>query len=126
MTNEATIIDADLANPNLSTSSIKRFRKLAEQHGLDLITHATKVKSEPVLYLTTNNAHQAGEVRVPAKEYECVFLVATNAVDFAAKSVWYDGKFEYAQIGGQRSGYRPEKMLYKVTEMYKEIERCLI
>lgn len=126
MMTDATVIDSNLVGPDLSTASMKRFRKLAQQHGLELIEHATRVSCAPLLYLTASADHQAGEVRVPEREYECVFLVATNRVDFAAKAVWYDGKFEYAQVGGQRSGHRPEKMFQKVTELYKEIERCFI
>lgn len=114
-----------ISKPNLTSTSIKRFLKLAEKHELAITVHATKIIIEPKLYVASSKTHQAGDVSKPGREQECVFLLITNGTNFATQAAWYDGKFAFAHIGGQGSGYRPPKLFSKITEAMKEIDQCL-
>lgn len=111
--------------PDLSAASIVRFLKLADKHDLFTIIHATSVDIPPTLYAASSKTHRAGEVMRDGYEQECVFITITENKYFAASGAWYGGKFDHALVGGQRSAFSPPKMFTKITEVVKEIDRCL-
>ena len=108
---------------DLTAASIIKFRKLADAHGLTIIVHASRVKVADEMY-SRSNKKQHG-VKKPGYEMECVFITATNLLDFAVQAAWYGGEFKGARVGGKRSGHRPELYVPKSTATMEEIARCL-
>lgn len=110
---------------DLTASSIRKFLKLFENTDLTVSVHPTIAFTEASYYLSKSKDYNVGDLKADSKEMACVFITATNLFDFAVQATWYDGKFDSAFVGGQRSGHRPAKMFTLITKLTEEINRCL-
>lgn len=110
---------------DLSSSSLTKFLKLADALGLTVRVQGTKAYVEAAYYLSKTKDHNIGDLKSEAKFVDCVFIVATNLVDFGVSATWHDGTFKDALVGGQRSGHRPDKLFTQITKLTEEIKRCM-
>lgn len=115
----------DPADADLSATSIVKFLKLADDHGLTVHVRYTRSYSESTYYLSKSKTHSVGELKEEGREVDWVFITITNQDDFGAAAVWKGGTFDSCFIGGKRSGHRPEKLFTQSTKMMEEIKRCL-
>lgn len=121
------VIEPWVAQPDISASSVGKFLKLGEKHGLIIRVQGTKILAPAEVYAADSKATGArkGDVKKPERELELLSITMTNGLDFAALATWEDGTFKHCLIGGKRSGYRPEKYFRQSTITMKEIARCL-
>lgn len=110
--------EADLT----AAPSMPKFLKLGEELGLIVQVQATRVRFSDVMYAPSSK--QKGQVKTPGYETECVFITLTNLVDFAATVAWQGKTFKGALIGGQRSGYRPERWYKAINAAMTKITEC--
>jgi hypothetical protein len=110
---------------DLTVSSIKKFLKLFDGKDMTISIHPTIAFTEASYYQSKTKDHAIGDLKAESKEMACVFITATNFFDFGVQATWYDGKFDSAFVGGQRSGHRPAKMFTLITKLTEEINRCL-
>lgn len=96
------------------------FMKLAESLGLIVVVRATSAYVEPTFYLSKSKAHSVGDLKSEGRDMECVFITATNGEDFAAHTVWYDGKLDFAKVGSKRPA-----TFTQITKVTGEMKRCL-
>lgn len=109
----------------LDIPSVKTFLKIAQAHDLVVRVEVTDGRTEEEFYLSKSKTHSIGDVKKPARDIQCVFITATNQLDFAVTAAWYDRKLNNALVGGQRSGYHQPRYYDQITKITGEITRCL-
>lgn len=113
-------IEADLSIP-----SLKGFLKLAEKHDLTVRIDAVSFHVAETFYLSKSREHAVGALKDPGFDSTSTVVIATNMFDFAVEATWIGKSFKGALVGGQRSGHQPAKLFQQITQLTKEIDRCL-